>query len=91
MADRVLKDKRGFIIGRISTRSDGVQTIKDERGFMKGTYDPKTDKTKDHRGFVVGSELPKLDVVGSNPIARSRRTRRPVGHPIGLRRVWRQP
>jgi hypothetical protein len=55
MADRVLKDKRGFIIGRISTRSDGVQTIKDERGFMKGTYDPKTDKTKDHRGFVVGS------------------------------------
>lgn len=55
MEDRVLKDKRGFIIGRISTRSDGVQIIKDDRGFMRGTYDPRTDKTKDEKGFLVGT------------------------------------
>ncbi len=55
MADQVLKDKRGFSIGRISTGSNGVQTIKDEKGFTKGTYDPKTNTTKDHRGFPVGT------------------------------------
>lgn len=42
MADQVLKDKRGATIGRISTASNGVQTIKEARGATKGTYDPKT-------------------------------------------------
>ncbi len=55
MADQVLKDKRGFTIGKISTDSRGIQTIKDPRGFKKGTYDPKTNKTKDARGFSVGT------------------------------------
>lgn len=55
MADQTLKDTRGFTIGKISTASNGVQTIKDARGFTKGTYDPKTNKTKDARGFTVGS------------------------------------
>ena len=55
MADQVLKDSRGFIIGRISTASSGTQTIKDARGFVKGSYDPKSNNTKDHRGFVVGT------------------------------------
>lgn len=55
MADQVLKDSRGFTIGKISTDSSGKQTIKDARGFTKGTYDPKTNQTKDARGFLVGS------------------------------------
>jgi len=55
MADPVLKDKRGVTIGRISTASNGVQTIKDARGVKKGTYDPKTNKTKDARGVTVGT------------------------------------
>lgn len=55
MADQVLKDKRGLTIGRISTASNGVQTIRDARGLTKGTYDPKTNKTKDARGITVGS------------------------------------
>lgn len=55
VADQILKDKRGFTIGKISTASNGVQTIKDERGFTKGTYDPKTNTTKDERGFKVGT------------------------------------
>lgn len=54
MADQVLKDKRGFTIGKISTANNGIQTIKDDKGFTKGTYDPKTNTTKDHRGFSVG-------------------------------------
>ncbi|MGH7342044.1 MAG: hypothetical protein ACREKH_16255, partial [Candidatus Rokuibacteriota bacterium] len=54
VADQVLKDKRGFTIGKISTASNGVQTIRDEKGFTKGTYDPKTNTTKDARGFTVG-------------------------------------
>jgi hypothetical protein len=55
MADRILKDNRGLTIGRISTASNGIQTIKDARGLTKGTYDPKTDVTKDARGLKVGT------------------------------------
>lgn len=55
MADQILKDARGLTIGRIATASNGVQTIKDARGLKKGTYDPRTNKTKDARGSTVGS------------------------------------
>lgn len=55
MADQILKDARGFTIGRITTGVAGVQVIKDPKGFTKGTYDPRTNKTKDARGFVVGT------------------------------------
>lgn len=55
MADQILKDKRGATIGKISTASNGVQTIKDARGSTKGTYDPKSNKTKDARGSTVGT------------------------------------
>lgn len=55
MADQILKDSRGFTIGKIVTSVNGVQTIKDSRGFTKGSYDPKTNKTKDARGFTIGT------------------------------------
>lgn len=55
LSDQVLKDKRGFTIGKISTDNRGIQTIKDARGFKKGSYDPKTNRTKDERGFTVGT------------------------------------
>lgn len=55
MSVQVLKDKRGFTLGKIITASNGVQTIRDKKGSKKGTYDPRTDKTKDARGFSVGS------------------------------------
>jgi len=54
MEEKVLKDKRGFILGKITTNSAGVQTLKDKVGFTKGSYDPKTNKTKDAKGFAVG-------------------------------------
>ncbi len=53
MATQVLKDNRGFTIGRIE-ESGGKLTIKDERGFKKGSYDPKSDTTFDDRGHTVG-------------------------------------
>ncbi len=55
MSVQVLKDKRGFTLGKIATASNGVQTIKDKRGFKKGTYDPKTNKTKNTKGFSIGT------------------------------------
>jgi hypothetical protein len=55
MAEQTLKNNKGFTIGKISTASSGVQTIKDPKGFTKGTYDPKTDTTKDAKGFKVGT------------------------------------
>ena len=55
MADEILKDSMGHTIGKISTASNGVQTIKDPRGSTKGTYDPKTNITKDVGGHRVGT------------------------------------
>jgi len=54
MSDVLLKDARGALIGRLSTDRNGIQTIKDHRGQRKGTYDPKTNRTKDARGAAVG-------------------------------------
>lgn len=55
MTDQILKNNRGATIGKISTNSNGTQIIRDERGTRKGTYDPKTNKTKDERGATVGT------------------------------------
>lgn len=55
MADQVLKDSKGYMIGKISTDSRGVMTIKDAKGYTKGSYDPKTNTTKDARGYKVGT------------------------------------
>jgi hypothetical protein len=55
MADQVLKDKMGRTLGKISSGSNGVLTIKDPMGRTKGTYDPRSDKTKDPMGRTVGS------------------------------------
>ncbi|MDD4617055.1 MAG: hypothetical protein PHW76_08105 [Alphaproteobacteria bacterium] len=55
MADQLLKDKRGFTIGKIVIDKTGKQTLKDAKGFTLGYYDPKTDKTRDAKGFIVGS------------------------------------
>lgn len=55
MADKVLKDNRGYTIGKISTDSTGKQTIRDARGYPKGSYDPKENKTKDARGYTIGT------------------------------------
>lgn len=55
MSDQVLKDPQGRTIGKISTQSNGVMTIRDPQGRSKGTYDPRSNKTKDPAGRTVGS------------------------------------
>ena len=54
MQKQVLKDARGYILGSIEQRSDGTFVGKDARGYTKGFYDPKANKTKDSRGYAVG-------------------------------------
>jgi hypothetical protein len=55
VTDQVLKDKLGNTIGKISTASNGIQTIKDRLGNIKGSYDPKRNETKDKLGNTVGT------------------------------------
>lgn len=55
MADQILKDSKGYLLGKISVSSNGIQTIKDAKGYTKGTYDPKANETKDAKGYKVGS------------------------------------
>ncbi len=55
MAELILKDSRGYTIGKISTAPNGIQTLKDSKGYTKGTYDPKANTTKDAKGYKVGS------------------------------------
>lgn len=54
MTTQELRDRRGFLIGKIKTLSNGKLELRDARGFLKGTYDPKYNETKDERGFTVG-------------------------------------
>jgi hypothetical protein len=54
MADQILEDKQGRIIAKISTGSSGIQTITDPQGRTKGSYDPRTNKTRDPQGRTVG-------------------------------------
>ncbi len=54
MADQMLRDARGNLIGKIATASNGTQSIRDARGNLLGTYDPKTNTTRDARGTLVG-------------------------------------
>lgn len=53
MAEQVLRDRYGHIIGRITQRS-GQFEIRDSYGHLKGRYDPKTDTTRDAYGHLVG-------------------------------------
>jgi hypothetical protein len=54
MADQILKVKN-HTIGRISTAKNGVQTIKNPNGGIKGTYNPRTNTTKDAKNHTVGT------------------------------------
>lgn len=54
MADQVLRDRSGSVLGTIKTRSDGTQELRDRSGSLKGTYDPKADCTRLTSGSVFG-------------------------------------
>jgi hypothetical protein len=55
MAEQILRDSKGHTIGKIYTANDGVQTIRDARGHIAGSYDPKSNATRDAKGHKIGT------------------------------------
>ncbi len=54
MAEKTLRDKYGRPIGFIQVDSRGIQTLRDVRGRVKGTYDPQRDVTIEPNGRIYG-------------------------------------
>lgn len=54
MAEKILRDTYGRPIGSIQVDSRGVQTLRDVRGRVKGTYDPQRDVTMEPNGRIYG-------------------------------------
>jgi hypothetical protein len=54
MTDQILKDNKGHIIGKITTSPSGMQTLKDAKGYTKGTYDPKANTKKTRKDKKSG-------------------------------------
>ncbi len=54
MADQELRDGDGRLIGRIKTLNGGKQEIRNDRGTLLGTYDPKVNETRNDRGQSIG-------------------------------------
>lgn len=55
MAENILKDQYGKILGSVSVDSRGIQTLRSHLGVILGTYDPKTNVTKNYMGQIIGS------------------------------------
>lgn len=55
MADQIIRNSSGATIAKIATDSNGVLTIRDPNGAKKGTYDPRTNKTRNKNGASVGT------------------------------------
>ena len=53
MADQVLRDRKGKLLGRIRTVGSRLE-IRDHKGMLKGRYDPKNNQTRDSKGKLVG-------------------------------------
>jgi hypothetical protein len=55
MADNILKDQYGKLLGSISVDSRGIQTLRSHLGVILGTFDPKTNVTKNYIGQIIGT------------------------------------
>lgn len=56
MSDQELRDKTGRLLGKIRIRPDGRLELRDRIGNLRGTYNPKDNKTRDKIGNLVGSD-----------------------------------
>ena len=54
MAEQILRDRRGIILGRRATQATGVQVARDAREIIVGRYDPQSNITRDARGLQIG-------------------------------------
>jgi hypothetical protein len=62
-----VRDHRGTIIGRLERQNlTGRMIVRDRRGLVLGSYDPRSNETRDARGQLVGrgNLLSVLLVVG---------------------------
>ena len=50
----LLRDKNGRIIGDLKIESNGNKVLRDDKGFILGTYNSTTNLTKDFYGYIVG-------------------------------------
>lgn len=53
MADQVLRDNRGLVVGRIREKG-GWLVAYNSQGLKVGSYDPSTDHTYDSQGLRFG-------------------------------------
>jgi hypothetical protein len=49
-----LRDPRGKLLARLKTLNTGQTEIRDARGKLLGTFDPKKNETRDAHGKLVG-------------------------------------
>jgi len=54
MGIRELRDRSGKLMGKIKELSSGQLEARDEKGVLKGRYDPRADQTRDPTGKLVG-------------------------------------
>ncbi|MGB9730134.1 hypothetical protein [Caldisericum sp.] len=54
MKDQELRDNHGRLLGKIKELNNGRLELRDHMGRLKGTYDPRANKTRDHMGRLVG-------------------------------------
>lgn len=61
MTKHELRDARGVLLGWVES-SNGVDTLRDYRGTLKGTYDTRHNEARDYRGTLVarGNVLTRL-------------------------------
>ena len=55
MANQILRDARGRVLGMIEMKPANVQDARDVNGRYLGSYDPNTNITKDERGRAIGT------------------------------------
>lgn len=53
MARQELRDARGALLGWIES-SGSLDTLRDYRGALRGTYDARYNETRDYRGALAG-------------------------------------
>ena len=60
MSEDVIKDQRGWIIGRVLTESNGDIRLTDGRGVIRGRYRKSNNQVTDQTGRIVGYGVANL-------------------------------
>ncbi len=49
-----LRDRNGYLLGRIIVSSSTRHEIRDANGYLLGYFNPQTNETRDANGYLVG-------------------------------------